>query len=134
MGDLEWQNSAVPVMPLDQVVGNPERSAQQFFRCLNFLPREAQQLRIGKIERRRVTDREIVTQPVLRERCAVSIRDLTARRGNVENVSARELLRFECRNDRPLQTAKRSNKLFRFWLTPGQSSRMLSSTRFFMSS
>ena len=103
MGDLEWQNSPVPVMPLDQLVGNLERSTKQFFRSLNFLPCETQQLRVRKIERRRETDREIVTQPILRERHAVSIRDLTSRGGNVEDVSARKLLRFECRNDRFLK-------------------------------
>src|SRR5439155_20750535 len=91
LGDLEWQNSPVPVMPLDQLVGNPERSTEQFFRCLNFLPCETQQLRVRKIERRWVIDGQTVTEPVLRERDAVSIRDLTSRCGNVENVSAREL-------------------------------------------
>ena len=103
MGDLEWQNAPVPVMPFDQLVGNPERSTEPFFRCLNFLPGETQQLRVRKIERRRETDRETVTQPILRERRPVSIGDLTSRGGNVENVSARELLRFECRNDRFLK-------------------------------
>src|SRR5436190_6435722 len=97
LDDLEWQNAPVPVMPLDQLVGNPERSTEQFFGCLNFLPCETQQLRVRKIERRRVIDCQTVTEPVLRERCAVSIRDLTSRRGNVENVGASELLCFECR-------------------------------------
>ena len=75
--------------------------------ALNLLMRETERLRVGKIERRREIDREIVTELVLRERHAVAIDDLAARRGDIEDVSARQLLRFVSRDDRLLGLRRR---------------------------
>ncbi len=119
--DLERQNPAVPVMPLDQLVRDLQRTAEQFFGRPNFLLREGEQLRIGEIERRREIDREIVAEPVLRERLAVAIRDLSARRGNIEHVGARELLRLEGGNDRLFERrcVRRGRRAFRLRVSLG---------------
>ena len=62
--------------------------------------REAERLRVGKIKRGGKIDREVVAELVLRERHAVTIGDLAARCGNIQNVGPRQFLRLKCRNDR----------------------------------
>ena len=70
-------------MAFDQLIGDSERSAEQLFGGPNFLRNEGKQLRIGEIERCREMNREIVAQPVLRERRAMAICDLPAGCGNI---------------------------------------------------
>src|SRR5262249_50982449 len=60
-----------------------------FFSCV------AERLRIGKVQRCWESYAQIVTEPVLRQRHSVAIRDLSAWRRNIENKSARQLLRLE---------------------------------------
>ena len=61
--------------------------------------RKIQRLPVGKIERSRVSYREIVTDLILRERGAISIGDLSARRRNIKDVGSCLLLRLVRRND-----------------------------------
>ena len=61
--------------------------------------RKFQGLIVVKFKRGWKIDREIVGQSVLRERRAVSIGNLSARRRDIEDVGAREFLRLEGRND-----------------------------------
>src|SRR6476620_5463517 len=61
--------------------------------------RKFQGLIVVKFKRGWKIDRQIVGQPVLRERRAVPIGNLSTRRRDIEDVSAREFLRFEGRND-----------------------------------
>ena len=70
--------------------------------------RKAERLIIGKIQRGREIDREIVAQSILRERRTVPIGDLSTRRGDIEDVSPRQFLRLEGRDDRLLDRALES--------------------------
>ena len=97
--DLERQDPSIVIMPFDQVVGNFQRAAEQFLGDLNFFVRVGEQLRVGKIERRRETDREIKHQPVLGEWHAVAVRNQAARRRDIEHIGSRQLLGFERRDD-----------------------------------
>ena len=106
--DLERKDSAIVVMPQDQGVRHAERAAEQFFRGLNFLARISQRLGVGKCERRRKIKRQIVAEFVLRERRAVPIHDLPARRRDVEHVGARRFLRLVRGHDRLLHWRGRS--------------------------
>ena len=105
--DLEWQDPAIPVMAQDQVVRDLQRPPEQFLGGLNFLARKRQRLRVRKFERRREIEGEIVAQFVLRQRHAVPIHDLAAGRGNIENVRARQLLRFVGGHDRLVHLRRR---------------------------
>ena len=87
-------------MPQNCVIRDLQRAPDQLLRLVDLLPRKADRLRIGKIERCREIDRQIVTDLILRKRRAVAVCDLAARRRYIENVSARQLLRLECWNDR----------------------------------
>ena len=98
--DLERQNPAIPVMTLDQLVRDLHRPAEQPFGRPNFFVSEGKQLRIGKIKRSRKTDHEIVAQPVLGERRPMAVGDLSAGRGDVEDIGSRELLRLKCGHNR----------------------------------
>src|ERR1700682_53993 len=86
-------------MTQDGLVRNLNRTADHLFRLLDLLPDVADRLSIGKIERRRETNPKIVTEFVLGQRHAVAIGDLAARRRNIENVGARQFLRFESWNN-----------------------------------
>ena len=88
------------VVAKNRLVGNPDFATNQPGRLVDLFPGEAECLRIGKIKRRREIDGEIVAEPILRERFAVAVCNLAARRWNIEDVSAREFLRLECRDDR----------------------------------
>ena len=59
----------------------------------DLLLRKLQHFWIRESERRGKVDREIVAHARLRERTAVAIHDLAARRGNAEQIGARPLLR-----------------------------------------
>jgi hypothetical protein len=101
-------------MPLDQVVGNPELAAKEFLRCLDFFVRISEQLRIGKIERRREADRQIVAQAILRQRQTIAVGDQPARRRDIENVSPRQLLSLESWDDGFLERSRlRARRRFR---------------------
>src|SRR5437762_342170 len=67
---------------------------------------------ILKFQRSRKTDREIIAQLVLRERRAITVGDLAARSGDIENVSACEFLCLECWNDLFIE---RKRRWFRRW-------------------
>src|SRR4030095_7604211 len=84
----------------DSLIRKPPRPPGELRGQRDLFTGKRERLRVGKIERRREADREIVGNFVLRERQAVAIGDLPARRRDVENVSARELLRLERRDDR----------------------------------
>src|ERR1051326_1163823 len=58
-----------------------------------------QGLIIVKFQRRWKTNRQIVAQSVLGERSAVAVDNLSARCRNIEDVSAREFLRLESRDN-----------------------------------
>ena len=77
---------------LDFATNEPGGSVDLFFG-------KAKCLRIGKIKRRREIDGEIVAEPILRERFAIAVCDLAARRCNIKDVSARELLCFKRRHN-----------------------------------
>jgi hypothetical protein len=100
-------------MPQDCFVGHADLATNQFC-CRRDLPmREVERLGIAKLQWSRKIDREIIAQLILRERCAVTIGDLAARSGDIENVSARQFLCLE-----------RGNNLFikgwRLWLSRGR--------------
>src|SRR5437773_4521332 len=61
--------------------------------------RKLQSLIVVKVQRGWKTNRQIVAQSILRERRTVPIGNLSTRRGDVEDVSAREFLRLEGRNN-----------------------------------
>src|SRR6266487_5855781 len=90
-GDLERKNSAIVIMPQDCVIGSADWTADQFCRRRDLPMREVERLGILKFQRRRKVDREIIAQLVLRERRAITIGNLAARSGDIENVSACEL-------------------------------------------
>src|SRR5207248_2570088 len=98
-GDLERKNSAIVIMPQDCGIGSADWTADQFGRGRDLPMREVERLGIVKFQRSRKIDREIIAQLVLRERSAITIGNLAARSGDIENVSAREILCLECRNN-----------------------------------
>ena len=87
-------------MTHDRLIRNPELAPDQLACRIDFLPGKIHRLRTGKIQRRGKIDDEIVAESVLRQRRAAAVCDLPTRRGNIEDVSARELLRLECRDNR----------------------------------
>src|ERR1043165_6432478 len=98
--DLERHDSTVTVVTENRFIGN-SKSAASYFPCGVYLfPCVAERFGIRKIQRCWKVDDEIVTKPVLRERRAIAVCDLTARSRNIENVSARQLLRLESGDDR----------------------------------
>ena len=112
-GDLERQNSAIVIMPQDRFVGHADLAADQFG-CRRDLPmREVERLGIAKLQWSRKIDREIIAQLILREGCAVTIGDLAARSGDIENVSARQFLCLERGNDLFIKRRRR-------WLRRGR--------------
>ena len=86
--DLERENAAVVIMPEDQIVRNIQTMTEKFLGLGDSRVRKIQRLPVGKIERSRVIDREIVTDLILRERGAISIGDLSARRRNIKDVGS----------------------------------------------
>ncbi len=62
---------------------------------VDFFPGEVERLRVGKIKRRWEVNSEIVAEPILSEWFAVAVCNLTARRRNIEDVSARKFLRLK---------------------------------------
>src|SRR5439155_22991805 len=98
-GDLERKNSAIVIMPQDCVIGSADWTADQFCRGRDLPMREVERLGIVKFQRSRKIDREIIAQLVLRERSAITIGNLAARSGDIANVSAREFLCLECRDN-----------------------------------
>src|ERR1700719_4128037 len=82
-------------MTQDRLVGDFNGTPNQFGRLFDLLPGKTDRLSIGKIERCGKINCEIVTYFFLRKRRPVAIRNLAARGGDIENVSARELLRFK---------------------------------------
>src|SRR5215208_666476 len=89
-GDLERKNSAILIMPQDCVIGSADWPADQFCRRRDLPMGEVERLGILKFQRSRKIDREIIAQPVLRERRAITIGNLATRSRDIENVSARE--------------------------------------------
>src|SRR5213592_407364 len=87
--DLERKDSAIVIMPQDCVVRSADWTADQFCRRRDLPMREVERLGILKFQRSRKVDREIIAQLVLRERRAITIGNLAARSGDIENVSAR---------------------------------------------
>ena len=76
-------------MTKDRLIRNPKLAANQVA-CLAYLfSREAKRLRIGKIRGSWEVDDEIVTEPILRERRPVAVRDLSTWSWNIENVHVR---------------------------------------------
>src|SRR5205085_7948169 len=75
---------------------------------------EVERLGIVKFQRSRKIDREIIAQLILRERGAITIGDLTARSGDIENICAREFLCLECGNNLLVNCGRR-----RFWRRRG---------------
>jgi len=69
--------------------------------------REVERLGIAKLQWSRKIDREIIAQLILREGCAVTIGDLAARSGDIENVSARQFLCLERGNDFLIKRGRR---------------------------
>src|SRR5437016_10001285 len=61
--------------------------------------RKLESLIVVKVQRGWKTDRQIVAQSILRERRTVAIGNLSTRRRDIEDVSAREFLRLEGRNN-----------------------------------
>src|SRR5437867_11231874 len=111
-GDLERKNSAIVIMPQDCGIGSADWTADQFG-CGGDLPmREVERLGIVKFQRSRKIDREIIAQLVLRERSAITIGNLAARSGDIENVSPCEFLCLECWNDLFIE---RRRRWFRRW-------------------
>src|SRR6266550_3895713 len=106
-GDLERKNSAIVIMPQDCVIGSADWTADQFG-CGRDLPmREVERLGIVKFQRSRKIDCELIAQLVLRKRRAIAIGDLAAWSGDIENISAREFLRFECWNNLFIERGRR---------------------------
>src|SRR5262249_6446255 len=87
-------------MTKDRLVRNPKLSAEYSASGIYFFLRKTERFLVRKIQRGWKSDDEIVTEPILRERRAVAVRDLPAWRRNIEYVSARELLRLERRDNR----------------------------------
>ena len=110
--DLERKNSAIVIMSQDCIVGSADWTADQFCRRRALPMREIERLGILKFQRSRKTDREIIAQLVLRERRAITVGDLAARSGDIENVSACEFLCLECWNDLFIE---RRRRWFRRW-------------------
>src|SRR5207237_10409642 len=112
-GVLERENSAIVIVPQDCFVGYADLTTNQFC-CRRDLPmREVERLGIAKLQRSRKIDREIIAQLILREGCAVTIGNLAARSGDIENVSARQFLCLERRNDLLIKRRRR-------WLRRGR--------------
>src|SRR6476661_3541160 len=89
-------------MAKDRVIRNPEPAADQLASVIYLFLRKAERLRIGKIQRRREVDNQIVTEPILCQRRAVAVCDLPTWSGNIENIGACQLLRLERRDNRLL--------------------------------
>ena len=87
-------------MAKDRVIRNPEPAADQLGSVIYLFLRKVERLRIGKIQRCREINDEIITEPILCERRAVAICDLPTWSRNIENVSACQLLRLERRDNR----------------------------------
>ena len=97
--DLERHDSPVAVMTKNRLIGNPE-SASNYFPCRVYLfPCVAERLGIQKIQRRWKIDDQVVTKPVLRQWRSITVCDLPAWSWHIENISAREFLRLESRDD-----------------------------------
>src|SRR6478672_9645012 len=100
-------------MPQDCFVGHADLVTKQFC-CRRDLPmREVERLGIAKLEWSRKIDREIIAQLILRQGCAVTIGDLAARSGDIENVSARQFLCLERGNNLFIKRGRR-------WLRRGR--------------
>jgi len=97
--DLERHDSPIAIVTKDRVIRNPKLAANQVACLAYFFPGEAKRLRIGKIRRSWEVDDEIVTEPILRERRPIAVRNLSTWSWNIENVRARQLLRLERRDD-----------------------------------
>jgi len=107
-GDLERQNSAIVIMPQDCFIGHADLTADQLGRGRDLAMRELKRLGIVKFQRGRKIDGEVIAQLVLRERRAITIGDLAAWSGNVENVSARQFLCLECGNNLFIKSRRRN--------------------------
>jgi hypothetical protein len=78
-------------------IGNVKLAIEKLFRHADPLSRIFDRLSIGKVERTGKINRQVVAKLVLRKGNAVTIADLSARRGDIKNVGARKLLRFPSR-------------------------------------
>src|SRR5438067_2845799 len=94
-------------MPQDGLVRHPDVTAGELFRSRYLPVREIEHLSIAKLKWCRKIDRQVVSQLVLRKRGTVAISDLATRSRDIQDVSARELLRLESGNDRPLHQTGR---------------------------
>ena len=97
--DLHRHDSPVTVMAKNRFVGNLDFATNEPGGSVDLFFGKAKCLRIGKIKRRREIDGEIVAEPILRERFAIAVCDLAARRWNIKDVSAREFLCFKRRHN-----------------------------------
>src|SRR5438477_7289524 len=87
------------VMAQDGVLCDPNLAADQFGCGCDLLMREIKHLLVLKFKGRRKIDSQVVAEPVLGERRAIPIGDLSARSRNIEDVSAGKLLRLKCRDN-----------------------------------
>src|SRR6266513_647898 len=87
------------VMAQDGVLCDPNLAADQFGCGCDLLMREIEHLLVFKFKGRRKIDGQVVAEPVLSERRAVPIGDLSARSRNIEDVSAGKLLCLKCRDN-----------------------------------
>src|SRR4051812_19188722 len=86
-------------MAFDQFIRNFQWPSEEFFDHLNLAAGEVQQLCIGEIEWRGITDDEAVAQPILGEGSARAVGDFAARCRNVQDIGSGQFLGFVGRND-----------------------------------
>src|SRR4029453_4744205 len=77
-GDLKRQYAPVAVKTKDRFIGNPKPASYQLSGLIYFFSRVAERLRIGKVQRGWESYDQVVTEPVLRQRHSIPVRDLSA--------------------------------------------------------
>jgi hypothetical protein len=96
-GDVEWNGTPVPVVLDRSFFRKPNRTAGQSAGRSHSAIDKVDHLLVGKIEWCRENDAQIVADPRLRQRNAISIGDLASRSRNVQGIGCSLALRLPSR-------------------------------------